>query len=166
MKFKYISSLVVSAMTAFLFVLFNNFSSYTKNPASDLLLEYDRLQEEASLRKLSKNGSRYLDRVSLEISNRIAYRLKIKDCNEFFNEHPKAKNGKYILYPNNTTEQGTVISCEKNMESVNQRRIGILDRLKTSPQRQIQSEKSFHSQEVRPTNKSMRKMGFGSNRSK
>jgi hypothetical protein len=100
-------------MTASTFVFYNNFSVYRENPATDLLVEYDRLLQESINKKLSTNGSRYLNRVLLEISNRIAFRLKIRDCTELFNEHPKANNGKYILYPQGTENKGSIMLCEK-----------------------------------------------------
>lgn len=110
-------------MTASTFLFFNNFSSYKENPASDLLLEYDRLQGEIADKKFSENGLKYLNRLKLEISNRIAYRLKIQDCNEFFNEHPHADNGKYILYPEGSTNSKAVFLCEKNMNVVAEKKL-------------------------------------------
>lgn len=110
-------------MTASIFLFYNNFSSYEKNPAADLLQEYDRLEAEIANKKFSQNGLRYLNRLKLEISNRIAYRLKIKDCTEFFNEHPQADNGKYILYPNDNQNLKSLFLCEKNMQLVSQKKL-------------------------------------------
>lgn len=143
MSRKYIYFLLVTALTTSTFVFYNNFSAYRENPASDLLLEYDRLQEEASNKRLSVNGARYLNRVLLEISNRIAFRLKIRDCTEFFNEHPSANNGKYILYPESIQNKGAVFSCEKKMTAIKESRIVQLGAVKPRPQRDVQSIKSF-----------------------